>query len=1089
MKLDNISKKYKKRRKFSRYAKYQKLPLEEKTFLLEAGQGLHINGNVFAFVHALETDSKWYGYKWHVVVTTSAKKAAEKKLADNGFSQAKLVIRDSDEYTRLLATAKYLVTDNSFPSYYVKREGQVCLNTWHGTPLKRLGRQDIEHSTSIGNVQKNFLFSDYLLFPNTYTRDIMMEDYMVSRLYRGKSVLIDYPRNDALFDTERSKQIREKYGLEDKKVLAYMPTWRGTGRNANVQKQVEDIEQILGFIDEKLHEDEILFVNLHFLVTKGIDFKQYKNIRKFPAEYETYVFLAACDVLISDYSSVMIDFAQTGRDVIMYMYDYEEYCREKGFYFDVRTLPFKQAETEDELMEAIHGEPRTYKLDDSLVGENFGHATKKMLELLCNGVEEGINVEQWQPGEDIRVIHAGNILRPEDQFILNRFMEGMPEEEKKRTVLTFENRLNGESLSYLGTIDPALHFVRYIITDYRPFSKKVYEVQERKRLMYGIEPASMEFLQSGNARLSRMISRYKGRKVYHNIPSELRSALNYGFAKNPASYEKFISRFDEIKEYPPDFCNDMWKEQEPMSWGIIADFDCEQFMADDEKLFMSGTLDVRFLEKDFQLKDSLLINSKEYKINLKLLSESFANRVYKKTAHIELTVDPQELVAWNVNNRMAIGVSSEGKELWARVRSAKKQTQSRKIYKIPSIGSVCSFKPESLSFRIVVREENVTDKTIEKIKLVLAFALSRMTPWYKPVLLYEKNCARYEESASVLLEYLADIHYKSARFVLDKNYEHKDGIPEKCRKYIIDKYSFAHYYNLFAAKTLISSEAVGHALEKQTTSKLFKNYIDKGSKNYIFLQHGVMYMVSLGADKRFFFNVDVEHAKRRVVVSSNLEAEHFKHYTRYRDEDIYVCGLLKFDKSILYDNADRITVMLTWRPWEYVSGINDIRQTAYFKMLERIEAAVPEELKEKLIILPHPLIAKQMETMEASGISKYMIATEKYDEILRTTKLLITDYSSISYDAFYRGTNIIFDWEEKDMCMKEYGRGGKLMLTEDLAFGDVCMNSEQLAESIRCNYDAPQSEEYINRYRQIVEFHDGKNTERFVTMAKKDGLL
>ena len=264
MKLDNISKKYKKRRKFSRYAKYQKLPLEEKTFLLEAGQGLHINGNVIAFVQALETDSKWYGYKWHVVVTTSAKKAAEKKLADNGFSQAKLVMRDSDEYTRLLATAKYLITDNSFPSYYVKREGQICLNTWHGTPLKRLGRQDIEHSTSIGNVQKNFLFSDYLLFPNTYTRDIMMEDYMVSRLYRGKSVLIDYPRNDALFDTERSKQIREKYKLEDKKVLAYMPTWRGTGRNANVQKQVEDIEQILSFIDEQLHEDEILFVNLQF---------------------------------------------------------------------------------------------------------------------------------------------------------------------------------------------------------------------------------------------------------------------------------------------------------------------------------------------------------------------------------------------------------------------------------------------------------------------------------------------------------------------------------------------------------------------------------------------------------------------------------------------------------------------------------------------------------------------------------------------------------------------------------------------------------------------------------------------------------
>ena len=620
-------------------------------------------------------------------------------------------------------------------------------------------------------------------------------------------------------------------------------------------------------------------------------------------------------------------------------------------------------------------------------------------------------------------------------------------------------------------------------------SKKVYAVQERKRLLYGIHPASMEFLQSGNASIARMFSKAGSRKVYHNIPPELRFALNYGFAKNPASYEKFISSFDEIKDYPSDFCQDIWNPDEPFSRGIIAEYTCERFGADDQKMFMSGTVEVSSLEHDFQVRDRLFINKKEHSIGLKVLSESCSNRIYKKTVHIDFEIDPQEFVTWNVNNRIGLGVTIGDKQLWARLRSAKKQKQARKLYSIPSIGSVCSFRPELNGFRIVVRDENVTDRKIEKIKLAVAFALSKITPWNKPVLLYEKNCARYEESASVLLEYLADIKYKNAKFVLDKNYEHRDGIPEKCRKYLVDKYSFSHYYNLFAAKTLVSSEAVGHALEKRTTSKLFKNYVVQGSKNYVFLQHGVMYMVSLGADKRMFFNVDVERSRKRVVVSSDLEAEHFKHYTRYRDEDIYVCGLLKFDKSILYDGADRITVMLTWRPWEYVSGINDIRQTAYFRMLERIEAAVPAELKEKLIILPHPLIAKQMAGMEDSSISKYITVSEKYDEILRNTKLLITDYSSISYDAFYRGTNIIFDWEEKDMCMREYGKGGKLMLTEDLAFGDVCMNSDQLAESIGKSYYAPQSEEYINRYRQIVQFHDGKNTERFVRMAKKDDLL
>lgn len=1089
MKLENIKGKLKKRIKYTKYAKYQRQPLAENVILLEAGQGLHVNGNVFALLEVLEKNEAWKNYKPYVVVRTANKKEAENKLNKNGFHRFQTVVRESDEYIQLLAKAKYLITDNSFPSYFVKREGQVCLNTWHGTPLKRLGRQDIEHSTSIGNVQKNFLFADYLLFPNTYTRDIMMEDYMLNRLYRGKSVVIDYPRNDALFDKETSRQIRKKYDLEGKKVVAYMPTWRGTGRNADVKKQVEDIENILRNIDQRLSEDEILYVNLHFLVNKGINYKNYKNIRKFPAEYETYVFLAACDTLISDYSSVMIDFAQTGKDVIMYMYDYEEYSREKGFYFDIKTLPFKMAETEDELMEAIHSEPLVYELDETLVGENYGQASEKMLELVCKGIEEGVNVEQWKPGEDVRIVHVGNLLKEEDRFVLERFIEGMTEEEKKRTVITFENSLTGKCLSYLKTIDPDVHFLRFVLSNFRPFSKKTYEIQERKRLMYGLCPSSVEFLQSSNLRIARMIASYDGKTVYHNIPSELRSGLNYRFAKESELYKEFISSFDEIREYPDDFCGDIWESRNLHSRGIIAEFNGSRFFADDSMLKMEGMVSVSCLEKDFAPEEYVLINRQEYPAEMKVISEKCRNRVFQKTIHLSLNIDTKELASWEVNNKICISIVSGGRRFWVKLRSAKRQKAFKKTYEIPSIGGVCYFKPERQQFRLVVRYQNVTDKRIEKIKLAIAFALSRITAWHRPVLLYEKDCARYEESASVLLEYLMDIGYRNARFVLDKNYEHKDEIPEKCKRYIIDKYSFSHYYNLFAAKTLISSEAVGHALERRTTSKLFNKYIKKGTKNYIFLQHGVMYMVSLGAEKRLLFNVDVEHSRKRVVVSSELEAQHFKKFTRYRDEDIYVCGLLKFDKSILYDRADKITVMLTWRPWEYVIGINDIRQTAYYKMLERIADAVPEELKEKLIVLPHPLVASQMKNMPEGKISQYIIESEKYDVILRSTKLLITDYSSISYDAFYRGSNVIFNWEEKDLCMKQYGKGGRLMLTEDLAFGDVCMNTMQLGQAIQDGYTSPQKDEYIKRYRQIVQFHDGNNTKRFFDMAKRDGLL
>ena len=101
-----------------------------------------------------------------------------------------------------------------------------------------------------------------------------------------------------------------------------------------------------------------------------------------------------------------------------------------------------------------------------------------------------------------------------------------------------------------------------------------------------------------------------------------------------------------------------------------------------------------------------------------------------------------------------------------------------------------------------------------------------------------------------------------------------------------------------------------------------------------------------------------------------------------------------------------------------------------------------------------------------------------YDELLRNTKLLITDYSSISYDAFYRGCNVIFAWMEKEMCLNNLGI--ELKLNDDNAFADIAYDYDKLAELISKNYNGTHSEENTRKYNDIVEFHDGKNTERFI---------
>ena len=185
--------------------------------------------------------------------------------------------------------------------------------------------------------------------------------------------------------------------------------------------------------------------------------------------------------------------------------------------------------------------------------------------------------------------------------------------------------------------------------------------------------------------------------------------------------------------------------------------------------------------------------------------------------------------------------------------------------------------------------------------------------------------------------------------------------------------------------------------------------------------------------------------------------------------------------------------MTTWRPWEYVNGQSDINITDYYGLLNMIVRSIPEKLKEKMVVLPHPLIKAHVEEKLAENpddpVWKYYVSCAKYDDVLKKTSLLITDYSSIAYDAFYRGASVIFCWRDKDACMKEYGKSAHLMLTKELAFGDVCMDESELAESVAGSYGKNRPQEYLKNYKKIVEFSDGNNTDRLIEAAAKDGIL
>ena len=453
----------------------------------------------------------------------------------------------------------------------------------------------------------------------------------------------------------------------------------------------------------------------------------------------------------------------------------------------------------------------------------------------------------------------------------------------------------------------------------------------------------------------------------------------------------------------------------------------------------------------------------------------------------EYSVSREELVRLDIQNKIQLEYADGtlGRILYSIIDIKSGKNKNEKIF---SENGLSFYFRQNLNntMYLTVREENFFDTDEGRALVEKAYAASKTADLGDIILMYEKECERYEESASVLYEKLIDMGYDNVYYILDKNGQAYNKVPEKYRKNIIDKHSYEHLLYFFKCKKLIGSETIQHAIQLRPANKKILDKAYSKNLSYVFLQHGVMYMVALDADLRHGFwkrGLDLY----RVVVSSRKEADHFISLGGFSENELYITGLAKFDKSYLNPSADKIVIMPTWRRWEANLAKDRFNETKYYKMLERMVDAVPEELKDRIIILPHPLIQDGLKRSN-TALASYICHSMTHDEVLRDCRLLITDYSSIAYDAFYRGSNVIFYWEEKDECMEHYGGSG-LMLKEEEAFGAVCYSKEELAALIEKAYNAEQSEENIEKYRLLVEFHDNRNSERIIEKLKEDGII
>ena len=397
------------------YIKYfNKLKITDKNILIEPQQGRTINGNMFYIIKELAKNGNYKEYNIYVALKKESINGAENILKYNGIDNIKIVKIFSKEYYKIIASAKYLFTDTSFLPFFIKKDGQVILNTWHGTPLKCLGKSSKSDYYNIGNVQKNFFVSDYLLYPNEYTRKHMIEDYMLENICDAKTILAGYPRNTAFFDELSRNKIRKELDLEKKQVLIYMPTWREAKTKDEIQENSVRLKSMLKDWESKLTENQELYINLHPLDRESIDFNEFSKIKQFPSGYETYQFLNIADCLITDYSSVFFDFAITKRKIVLFCYDEEEYLGTRGLYFDFNELPFTKVKNVSDLIVAINKE-KDY--DEAEFIEKFCKydnmdITKKICEKVILNKENDLKVEDIpQNRKENILIYVGNLAR------------------------------------------------------------------------------------------------------------------------------------------------------------------------------------------------------------------------------------------------------------------------------------------------------------------------------------------------------------------------------------------------------------------------------------------------------------------------------------------------------------------------------------------------------------------------------------------------------------------------------------------------------------------------------------------------------
>lgn len=301
-------------------------------------------------------------------------------------------------YLYYMATAKVWVFDSRQPEFLVRRRGTYYIQTWHGTPLKKLAL-DMEDVFMVGESDidtykelfaKNVNTWDYLISQNPFSSETFRRAFD----FRKEMLEIGYPRNDILFrenTPDGVRRYRKELGLPlDKKIILYAPTFRDDEYSEDDRYKFQP-QISFDLLRKELEDEYIMIVKYHYLIMDAVDWSPYEGfVYHFDQSRDIVELFLVSDYLITDYSSVMFDFSILNRPMFFFAYDFYKYKNElRGFYFSYREeMPGPISATTEELIRDIKNyDPHKYEEKYRQFREKYnpiddGEASGRVLDLI-----------------------------------------------------------------------------------------------------------------------------------------------------------------------------------------------------------------------------------------------------------------------------------------------------------------------------------------------------------------------------------------------------------------------------------------------------------------------------------------------------------------------------------------------------------------------------------------------------------------------------------------------------------------------------------------------------------------------------------